>query len=261
MILLAGILRNMHAIVDGVGGARGNQADINHRAGGPGVALVDRIAVLVDLQRTIEVRAFLHRAFAVVLDHAAPENGLALVVGGLQLQPGVVGINRAPGKKWPIFLRANDDVDAHCIATAKHGCTRLSGAVTGASFGLSRKRSSLRPLRRLRRWSQDRIAWWQSGLQPAPAPARWQKYPRSECPFFRKFSVSLSWSASSFAVGTAVFAAGKAMRVHKAIDVAEVRRMRQAACGNRRTAAASADSRTTARPARRLRWPASCHTR
>jgi len=75
--------------------------DVNDGAGGPGVALVDGIAVAIDLERFVEVRARLNGAFAVVFDFSAPENGLALFVGGLKFEPDVEGVHGASGKKWP----------------------------------------------------------------------------------------------------------------------------------------------------------------
>ena len=79
----------------GIGRSRRNQAHVHDGAGRPRVPLVDRVAVRIDLQRAVKVRALLDRTFAVVLDLAAPEDGLALVVDALELQPGVVGIDRA----------------------------------------------------------------------------------------------------------------------------------------------------------------------
>ena len=119
--LVSGIFRNVQAVVNRIGGARWNQVDVNHGARGPGVALVDGIAVAIDLQRAVKVRALFHRTVAVVFDHAAPENGLALLVGSLQFEPGVVGIDGAAGKKVADLFRADNHVDAHGITTADNG--------------------------------------------------------------------------------------------------------------------------------------------
>ncbi len=121
MILLPGVFRNAHAIVHGVSRAGWNQTHIHHRARGPGIAFVDGIAVSIDLQRAVEVSAFLDRTVAVVFDHAAPENRLAFVVGALQFEPGVVGVDSAAGKKVSDFLRAHDHVDAHGVASTHGG--------------------------------------------------------------------------------------------------------------------------------------------
>ena len=96
---------------------------VNDGARGPRVALVDGIAVPVDLQRTIKVRAGLDGAFAVVFDLAAPENLLAFFVGGLQFQPNIEGVYGAPRKEVANLARSNDDVHANIIAAA-HGGVR-----------------------------------------------------------------------------------------------------------------------------------------
>src|SRR5580692_9661256 len=75
---------NQHAVVHRVGRAGWDEPHIYHRTRSPGVALVDGIAVSIDLQRSIKVRAFFHRTFALVFDHAAPKNRLAFVVRTLQ---------------------------------------------------------------------------------------------------------------------------------------------------------------------------------
>ena len=63
--------------------------------------------------------ALLDRAMAVVLDHAAPENRLPLVVGSLQFQPRVVRIDGAAGKEMSNLLCTYDNIDSHRIATSK----------------------------------------------------------------------------------------------------------------------------------------------
>jgi hypothetical protein len=95
----------------GVGGAGRNEVDIDNGASGPGVALVDGIAVGVDLERFVEVRAGFDRAFAVVFDFAAPENGLAFFVGGLEFKPNVEGIDSAAGEEVADFAGADDNID------------------------------------------------------------------------------------------------------------------------------------------------------
>ena len=112
-------LGNLHAEVNGVGRARRNQANVHYRARRPGIALVNRIAVRIHLQGTIEVRSLFDRAFAVVIDLAAPENRLALVVDSFEFEPGIVGINRAAGEEVADALSAYHHVYAHGI-TAPH---------------------------------------------------------------------------------------------------------------------------------------------
>src|SRR5690348_10813995 len=103
----------------GVGSARWDQANINHGASGPRITLIDGIAVSIDLQRTIKVRAFFHWAFAVVFDHATPENRLVLVVSGLKFQPGVIGVHSTTGEKVPDLFCANYDIDSNRVSAAQ----------------------------------------------------------------------------------------------------------------------------------------------
>src|ERR1700732_1352261 len=63
--------------------------------------------------------ALFHWALAVVFHPSAPENGLALVIGALELQPRVVGIDRATRKEMPALLRPNDHVDANGFAASQ----------------------------------------------------------------------------------------------------------------------------------------------
>ena len=65
------------------------------------------------------MRALLHRTVTVVFDHAAPEDGLSLVVGALEFEPGVVGIDGASGEKVSDFFRADDYVHAPGVAAAQ----------------------------------------------------------------------------------------------------------------------------------------------
>src|SRR5690348_883138 len=118
--LVAGILGDMQPIVHRVGRSRGNQPNIYNRPRGPGVALVDGIAVLVDLQGTVEVRAGLDRPLTVVLNHATPKQRLAFVVSTLQLHPGVVSVDRAAGEKVAQLLGAHDHIYPHRITTTNY---------------------------------------------------------------------------------------------------------------------------------------------
>ena len=85
--------------------------DVDDGAGGPGVALVDGIAVAVDLERFVEVRAGFDGALAVVFDFAAPEDGLAFFVGGLEFEPDVEGVDGAAGEEVADLASEDDDVD------------------------------------------------------------------------------------------------------------------------------------------------------
>jgi len=82
-------------------------------------------------KRTIKVCAFLDRAFAAVFHPAAPEDGPATIVSGLQLQPGVIRINCTAGEKVADFLGADHYVTRTVSPARTPGCTRFSGAVTG----------------------------------------------------------------------------------------------------------------------------------
>src|SRR5882724_12785868 len=95
--VFTGGFRDVQAEVGGVGGAGRDEVNVNDGAGGPGVALVDGIAVAVDLERFVEVRAGLDGTSAIVIDFAAPENGLAFFVGGLEFEPDVEGVHGSAG--------------------------------------------------------------------------------------------------------------------------------------------------------------------
>src|SRR5207237_6415468 len=83
----------------------------------PGVALVDRIAVLVELQAAIEMRAGIDRPAPLVGDAAAVEQYAAAVVDRLELHPHVERVDRAGRKEMPDLARAHDDFHAHRLAT------------------------------------------------------------------------------------------------------------------------------------------------
>src|SRR5208283_1414951 len=118
--LAAGLLRNLHAKVHGVSSAGWNETHIYHGARCPGVALVNRIAVRIHLQRTIEVCAFFNRSLAVVLDHATPENRLAFVVDAFKFEPGVISVNRPSGEEMADAFGAHHDINANGVS-ATHG--------------------------------------------------------------------------------------------------------------------------------------------
>ena len=77
-----GVLGYVQAVVNRIGGSGRNQVHVDDRARGPGISLVDGIAVIVDLQRAVEMGAFFDWALAAVLDHAAPEDDLSFVIRG-----------------------------------------------------------------------------------------------------------------------------------------------------------------------------------
>src|SRR5271165_6130223 len=138
--LVPGIFWNQQAEVHSVSRSRWNQPHIYDRPRCPRVALVDGIAMRVDLQRTIKVRPLLDGAVAVILDHAAPENSLALIVRALQFEPGVVGVYRAAREEVPDFLGAHHHVHAHGIAPPEGGLYTVQRCRDGSdlSTGLNR---------------------------------------------------------------------------------------------------------------------------
>ncbi len=117
--LVACVFRNEHAVMHCVCGARRDQAHVNDGARSPGVALVDRVPMGIDLQRAVKVRTFFNRTFAAILNHAAPEDGLAFIVRAFQFQPRIVGIDGASGEKVSDCFGAHHDIHAHGIAAAQ----------------------------------------------------------------------------------------------------------------------------------------------
>ena len=112
----------------------GIKPHIHDRPRGPRVALVDGVSVRIDLQRTVKVRALFNWTFAIVLNHAAPEDGLSLIVGGFQFEPRVVGIDGAAGKEVSNFLVRTTTSTRTVSPRLNAGCTRFNGAVTGAAL-------------------------------------------------------------------------------------------------------------------------------
>src|SRR5258708_3145066 len=128
------IFWDMHAVMHSVGGARGYQSHIDHSARSPGIPLVDGIAVGVDLQRAVEVRAFFYRAFAAIFDCAAPENCLPFVVDGFQFKPCVVSVDRATGKKMSDLFCAHDYIHAYSVAATQRRLNTVEGSSDGSNL-------------------------------------------------------------------------------------------------------------------------------
>src|ERR1700719_1532437 len=106
---------DVEAEVGGIGGAGRDEVDVNDGAGGPGIALVDGIAVAIDLKRFVEMCAGFDGALAVVFNFAAPENGLAFFVGGLEFETDVEGV---AGEEVADFAGADDDVYLDIVTAA-----------------------------------------------------------------------------------------------------------------------------------------------
>ena len=141
-----------------------------------------------------------------------------------EFQPRVVGIDGAAGEKVSDFLGAHDHIHAHGIAATQRLAARdSSGAVTGAAS------PPLSPVDLALRLFSDGECRGQIPIALA-APAlqrRLRRRQREDIHRQRAVLQKVFWSASaarasSFAVGTAVFAAGKAMRVHESVDVARI---------------------------------------
>src|SRR5262249_37878525 len=106
------ILRDSHSVVNGVGGPGRYQTNVGERPRGPSIPLVNRIAVAVELQRPVEVSAFLNGTLSVIFHPSAPENSAAVVVRSLKLEPDVESVHGAAREEVPDLARADDDVDA-----------------------------------------------------------------------------------------------------------------------------------------------------
>src|ERR1700751_2501088 len=103
---VSGVWRNMKAEVRRVRCAGRNEVGVNGGARGPGIAFVDGIAVRINQQRTVEMRAGIDGAFTFVGGAAAPENHAPLVIGGGELQPAIEGVHSAARKEMAHLARA-----------------------------------------------------------------------------------------------------------------------------------------------------------
>src|ERR1700687_1251849 len=135
-ILLARMFGNVQAIVHGIGRTRRDQADINYRAGGPGVALIDLVAARVHLQRAKKMCALFDRPFAIVLYAPAPENIPALFVGGRELEPAVKCIHGAAGEEVPDLAGTHDNNTAHTTGAAQGGLDTIERCGQWSNRGL-----------------------------------------------------------------------------------------------------------------------------
>ena len=88
-----GARRDLQPVVNRVGSPGRNQVNIHDRARGPGIPLVDRISVRIDLQRAVEMRTRIHRTFALVFHFTAGKDGLTLIIACGQFDPAVKRIH------------------------------------------------------------------------------------------------------------------------------------------------------------------------
>jgi len=92
----------------------------------------------INEQRLVKMSALFDRALAVVVDLAAPEEGLTFFIDGLEFKPHIEGVDGAPGEKVTDLARANDDIYPHIIAAphgrihTAQGCGDGSGLACGA---------------------------------------------------------------------------------------------------------------------------------
>src|SRR5205807_2376227 len=88
-----------------------NQSYISHGARHPGIALVDAVAMLVELQAAIEMRPLFDRPAPAVFHIAAVEDRPPLVVDRFKLDPHIERINGAAWKEVPDLARADDQIE------------------------------------------------------------------------------------------------------------------------------------------------------
>ena len=176
-----GVARHRHAEVRHVGRARRNQPHIQHAARLPGIALVDRVAVAIQLVGAVEVRARLHRTLAVLGHAAAPEDDAPVGILGLQFQPDIERVHRAAREEVPDLARAHHHIHARRAARLRARCPpRRAGPRPCRPRG-SPPRRSAPPLRPPRRWTSPArsrvrrcIAVWPGCRRPATR----RRYPR-----------------------------------------------------------------------------------
>ena len=113
---VARVLGDFQPKVGGIRRAGRDEARVHERAGGPGVALVDGIAVRVELERAVKMRAGLDGPLPVVRDFTAPENHAAMLVLSLELDPAIERIHGAAGEKVAKLASAHHHFDAHGLA-------------------------------------------------------------------------------------------------------------------------------------------------
>src|SRR5262249_45655972 len=109
---------------------------VHHGATGPGVTLVDGISMSVHLERAIEMRALLDGSLAVVFHLAAPEQDVIFIIGRLQLQPGVISVNRAAWEEVAHLPRAYDDFNHDGLAAANRWRNSVEGSTDGQGLSI-----------------------------------------------------------------------------------------------------------------------------
>src|SRR2546426_11784731 len=96
-----------------IGRAWRNQAHVEDRTGRPCIALVNGIAMFIQLERFVKVSSRLDRPFAaaarLILGHSAPIEDVPLFIFALQLSPDVKRVYRSARKKMTYVARPRDD--------------------------------------------------------------------------------------------------------------------------------------------------------
>ncbi len=135
MNAVAGVGRNLKAEVRRVCCAGRNEVGVNGGARGPGIAFIDGIAVRIDQERTVEMRAGIDGAFAFVGGAAAPEDYAAFVVRGGEFEPAIECVHCAARKEVAHLARAYDDIEAVGAVAADGSGGAVEGSGELAYFG------------------------------------------------------------------------------------------------------------------------------
>ena len=171
-----------------------------------------------------------------------------------------------PGKKWPI-LRVRTTTSTRAVdaglerarpqrRAARRPCRLRESSPAPDLLGLFAHRERGAGLQRCRCAASSR------SRRVASSTGDTAKMSTVMKPDFRNFSVACKLlRRRDWTYGTAVLAAGKAVRVDLAVAVAGIVRSDQRHVAIGAGLASSADSRTSARPAPKRRWPASCRSR
>src|ERR1700733_676848 len=159
------------------------------------------------------MRAFFHRTLPAILHHAAPEDSLPEIVHTLELEPRVIRIHGPAWEKMPDAFCTHNHVNTHRIPTPNRRrhpaerCRHRRGFAVVRRSGRSlsflthcERRGQFMLLPRLH------LRFLFFVFSPAADSA---KTSTVRAPLVKKSSVLFNCSASSFAVGTAVFAPGK----------------------------------------------------
>ena len=105
-------VRNLHPEMRRIGRAGGNQPHVQQAARLERVALVDRIAIRIELVGLVEMRALLNGP-VVGFSVPAPVDDLAVGVLTLQFQPNIEGIDGPAGEEVADLARPHDNIQAY----------------------------------------------------------------------------------------------------------------------------------------------------